>query len=149
MKSANDTAYNSEGLKRNILYQTSEQCDIMDGNYHTVELEERQVVNDTQNIDGDYISIDENVISNSKYKSKPGIQPKCKTQITKEVLGYKVEHVTPGTGNNVEYAVVNKRDRLGENTEPATSLNNEYAVVDKSGRLDKNIKHVTPKTEAL
>ncbi|VDI64982.1 Hypothetical predicted protein [Mytilus galloprovincialis] len=144
IKSENDAAYDSEGMKRNILYHSSEQCDIMDGNYHTVELEEIQEVDNTQNIDGDYISIDENFSSNSKYKSKPGIQLKCKTQMTKELLGYKVEHVTPGTGDNVEYAVVNKTERLG-----ATSLNNEYAVVDKSGKPDKNIKHVTPKTEAL
>ncbi|XP_063419523.1 uncharacterized protein LOC134703108 [Mytilus trossulus] len=137
MKSVRDPDYDSEGLKRNIIYQSSEQCDITDGNYHTVELEGRQEVESTQNIDGDYISIDENFSSNSKYKLKPGIQQEGKTQVTKEELGYKVEHVTLGTGNNVEYAVVNKRDRLGENTEPATSMNNKYAVVDKSGRLDK------------
>lgn len=111
MKSIRDPDYDSDGLERNILYQTSEQCDIMDGNYHTVELEERQVVDNTQNIDGDYISIDENFSSNNKCKSKPGIQPKCKTQITKEELEYKVEHVTSGTGNNVEYAVVNNLER--------------------------------------
>ncbi|XP_076079184.1 uncharacterized protein LOC143049426 [Mytilus galloprovincialis] len=144
MKSVRDPDYDSEGLKRNILYQSREQCDITDGNYHTVELEDRQEVDDTQNIDGDYISIDENFSSNSKYKSKPGIQLKYKTHVTKEELGYKVEHVAPGTGNDVEYTVVNKRDRLGENTEPTTSMNNEYAVVDKSGRQDKNLKPVTP-----
>ncbi|CAC5372623.1 unnamed protein product [Mytilus coruscus] len=142
MKSDNDAGYDSEGLKRNILYQTSEQCDITDGNYHPVELEERQVVNNMQNIDGDYISIDENFGTNRKNTPNPGIQPKCKT-ITKENLN-KIDHVTTGTVNNVEYAVVNKRDRLGENIEHATAPSTEFAVVDKSGRLGKNIKHVTP-----
>ncbi|CAC5404794.1 unnamed protein product [Mytilus coruscus] len=167
MKSENDVGYDSEELKHNILYQTSEHCDITNGNYHTVELEERQVVNNTQNIDGDYISIDENFGTNRKNTPNPGSQPKCKAHITKEELGCKVEDVTPGTRNNVEYAVVNKtsrlekhanssdasnieyavvnkRDRLNENKEHVTSPNTEYTVVDESGRFDKNIKHVTP-----
>ncbi|CAC5372609.1 unnamed protein product [Mytilus coruscus] len=57
------TDYDSDGLKYNTLYNASEQQDIMEGDYHTVDLERKQNRSGIHTFDGDYSAVDGNYSS--------------------------------------------------------------------------------------
>ncbi|VDI25836.1 Hypothetical predicted protein [Mytilus galloprovincialis] len=137
----------SDGLKYNTLYHASEQQDIMEGNYHTVELEGKQNRPGIQNCDSDYSAVDGNYScvdivnmplhegskSDSNIKSTPTTSPTSEIQRTEEETSNNLKHVT--AGSNAEYAIVNKSSRTDQNIKHVTApsdSNVEYAVVDKN-----------------
>lgn len=140
----------SDGLKYNTLYNASEQQEIMEGDYHTVEIQGKQssgiqnVVADSSSVDGNYTSIDivnmsakDGFKTDRKIKSTFNTTPsKCISvkQQSEEEKSNNVKHVTPIAGNTVEYAVVEKRGITDKNIKHIAAPNDsnvEYAVIDK------------------
>lgn len=136
----------SDGLKYNCLYNASEQQDIMEGDYHTVELEGKQnrtgkhyLGSDYNTVDGNYSSVDvvnmplhEGSKSDNNIMSDPTTSPSSKIQRTEEETSNNLKHVTAGV--NAEYAIVNKSKNTDQNIKHVTApddSNIEYAVVDK------------------
>ncbi|CAG2217701.1 unnamed protein product [Mytilus edulis] len=103
----------SDGLKYNTLYHASEQQEIMEGDYHTVELHGKQGLNGLQNIESDYSKVDGNYSSIDIVNiPKTGIKiksPESETQRPEEGMSNNIKHGT--SGSSVEYAVVDKTGR--------------------------------------
>lgn len=133
----------SDGLKDNILYVSSDQNDILeDGNYNTVDLEQTRKVNQDINSDGNYSTVDGTCSIIGSYsdsslnKSKPVIKPKPKTNVNSSFKrGSDEETLNLSTieNSNNEYAVVDKgRNSDGDkHINPVLGNDTEYAVVDK------------------
>ncbi|XP_052088033.1 uncharacterized protein LOC127725216 isoform X4 [Mytilus californianus] len=142
------TDYDSDGLKYNTLYNASEQQDIMEGDYHTVDLERKQNRTGIQTFGGDYSAVDGNYSSidivnmpvkdgsktNNKIKSTSTTTDRSETQRTEEETSNNLKHVTPMANSNVEYAVVDNRGTSDKKVKHVTAPNDsnvEYAVIDK------------------
>ncbi|XP_071137453.1 uncharacterized protein [Mytilus edulis] len=139
----------SDGLKYNCLYNTSEQ-NIMEGNHHTVDIENKQnpgiqiFDSDCSTVDGNYSSVEivnmhfhEGSDNDRNIKSTSTTSPRSEIKRTEEEPGNNLKDVT--AGSNAEYAIVNKTTRTGQNIKHVTApfeSTVEYAVVDKKKCLD-------------
>ncbi|VDI64983.1 Hypothetical predicted protein [Mytilus galloprovincialis] len=138
----------SDGLKYNCLYNRSEQQEIMEGDYHTVEVEGKPYSTEKQNFGSDYSAVDGNYSSvdivnmpakdcsktDNKIKSSSITTPSSEIQRTEEDTSTNVKHVTPMADSNVEYAVVDKSGITGKKVKHISAPNDsnvEYAVIDK------------------
>ncbi|XP_076079183.1 uncharacterized protein LOC143049425 [Mytilus galloprovincialis] len=140
------TDNDSDGLKYNTLYNSSEHQDIMEGDYHTVELEGKQNRTGIQNLgsdysvdDGKYSSIDivnihgiDGSKTDNRIKTKSATTPRSEIQSPEKEMSNTLKHVTEGS--NVEYAVVDKSGRTDQNIKHISAPNDstvEYAIIDK------------------
>ncbi|XP_076079319.1 uncharacterized protein LOC143049603 [Mytilus galloprovincialis] len=138
----------SDGLKYNCLYNTSEQ-NIMEGNHHTVDIENKQnpgiqiFDSDYSTVDGNYSSVEivnmhlhEGSDNDRNIKSTSTTSPRSEIKRTEEEPGNNLKDVT--AGSNAEYAIVNKTTRTGQNIKHVTApfeSTVEYAVVDKNKKI--------------
>ncbi|XP_063402214.1 uncharacterized protein LOC134686477 [Mytilus trossulus] len=140
------TNNDSDGLKYNTLYNSSEHQDIMEGDYHTVELEGKQKRTGIQNLGsdnsvdgGNYSSIDivnihglDGSKPDNRIKSKSATTPRSETQRPEKETSNTLKHVTEDS--YVEYAVVDKSGRTDQNIKHISAPNDsnvEYAIIDK------------------
>ncbi|CAC5366899.1 unnamed protein product [Mytilus coruscus] len=145
-----DSDNDYDGLKDNILYVSSEPNEVLeDGNYNTVDLEQTRKVNQDNNFDRDYSTVDGTCSTIGNYsdsflnKSKPVIKLKPKKNANASFKsGSDVEtiHLSTMDNSNNEYAVVDKERNSDavKHINPVHGNDTEYAVVNKVRKSSNN-----------
>ncbi|CAC5404789.1 unnamed protein product [Mytilus coruscus] len=146
---SNDPDSDNGELKDNILYVSADQQDIVeDGNYNTVDLEKKRIVNESTSSGVGYSTADGNYSSIGTTDNSPDTRNKPKPAVNFSESDMQRQHISTFENSNNEYAVVDK-GRKSDSVKHAFILkvrksseqdmgmsvvDKTYAVVDKTNR---------------
>ncbi|XP_052088025.1 uncharacterized protein LOC127725212 isoform X2 [Mytilus californianus] len=144
----NDPDSDSGELKDNILYVSADQQDIIeDGNYNTVDLEKKRIVNESTRSGVEDSTADGNYSSIGATDNSPDTRNKPKPAVNFSESDKQRQQISTFENSNNEYAVVDKgrKSDIIEHGSPLlrnssetdmemSVLDKTYAVVDKTNR---------------